>query len=91
MHRGTSVVKRLLCGCESRERVELMMGETGIRSERVKSAIIDHLVKGYPVAQAAIVNGETDSNVRRGLDVLERMADMVEKVKEIDWAKHSVK
>jgi hypothetical protein len=84
-------MKRLICGCEPQERVELLMGQTGIRSERVKSALLDHLVKGYPIAQAAIVNGETDSNVRRGLEVVERMADMVEKVKELDWAKHSVK
>jgi hypothetical protein len=84
-------MKRLICGLEPQERVELLMGQTGIRSERVKSALLDHLVKGYPIAQAAIVNGETDSNVRRGLEVVERMADMVEKVKELDWAKHSVK
>jgi hypothetical protein len=84
-------MKRLICGLEPQLRVELLMGQTGIRSERVKSALLDHLVKGYPIAQAAIVNGETDSNVRRGLEVVERMADMVEKVKELDWAKHSVK
>jgi len=77
---------RLCAGHESAERVELLLSLTSIRSESVRAALCDHLVKGHAVAQAAALNDAQDANVRRGLEVVEAVADKVERIKEIDWA-----
>ncbi len=84
-------MQRLLAGHESAERVDLLVSLTSIRSEGMQGAIHDHLVKGHAVAQAAALNGERDNNIRRALATLEQVADKVEKIKELDWGKHSQK
>ena len=84
-------MQRLLPGHESADRVALLLSLTSIRSEGIQGAIHDHLVKGHAVAQAAALNGERDNNIRRALVVLEQVADTVERIKEIDWAKRSEK
>jgi hypothetical protein len=84
-------MRRLLAGHESAERFDLLLSLTSIRSEGIQAAVRDHLVNGHAVASAAALNGELDKNVRRAIATLEQAADIVEKIKEIDWAKHSVK
>ncbi len=79
------MMQRLLQGHESAERLELLLALTSIRSEGIRAALADHLVKGHAVAQAAALNGERDNNIRRALVTLEGVADTVEKIKEIDW------
>jgi len=88
---GAQVMRRLLAGHESAERVALLLSLTSIRSEGIRAALEGHLVRGQRVADAAVVNGELDKNVQRALGVLEQAADTVEKIKEIDWAKRSEK
>lgn len=79
-------MQRLLAGMESAKRVELLLSLTSIRSEGTRGAVLDHLVRGHAVAQAAALNGERDNNIRRALVTLEGVADTVEQIKEIDWA-----
>lgn len=78
-------MKRLLQGGESAERFELLLSLTNIRSERIADALRDHLVAGMTVQAAAQIAGEPQPNVKRALDVLERVADTVEKIKDLDW------
>lgn len=78
-------MRRLIAGMESEERVRLLLQLTSIRSEGITNALIDHLVKGHSVAMAAALNSERDKNIRRAVDVVEGVADVVERIKEIDW------
>lgn len=77
---------RLLQGGESAERFELLISLTSIRSEGIREALYDHLVRGLPVMTAAQIAGEPQPNVKRALAVLEEVADKVERIKELDWS-----
>lgn len=78
-------MRYLTQGLESAERLELLLALTSIKSEDVKDALADHLVRGLADATAAGLNGVTQSNFKRALNTLEAVAAKVERIKEIDW------
>jgi len=81
-------MRRLLRGLESAERVRLLLSLTSIRGEGIIDALNDHLVTGHSIPFAALTRGEEDKNVRRALGVLNKVADTVERIKEIDWERY---
>lgn len=84
-------MKYLFAGSQSEERIKLILSETKISSEDIKSALYDHLVRGFDVKGAAVMNGVAQQNVDRALNKLESMARMIEAVKDHDAHKFSVK
>lgn len=80
-------MKYLLQGEESKERVDLLLSLTNISRETVIGAIYDNLVKGFDERDAVELNGATQSNFNRGMSILNKVAETVEKIKEIDWHK----
>lgn len=78
-------VKYLLQGGEPKERVELLLELTSITSKSGKDAIMDHLVVGHIPSKASVINDH--EHLSRDLNVLNRAAGIVEKIKELDWAK----
>lgn len=79
-------MRSLLAGMQSEERFKLLLSLTRISSEEVKSALRDHLVLGHPESVAASINGVAQSNFTRALNKVKRVADSVEKIKELDWS-----
>lgn len=77
----------LMQGMESEKRVKLMLSLTKISSEPVKDALLEHLARGNTEAASAALNGVTQSNFNRALAKLNEVAGIIEKIKEIDWAK----
>lgn len=84
-------MKYLIQGSEPYERVELIISLTKMDSEDMRQAIIDHLTKGFSVSDSAKINGVLQSNLARAIKNLNVIAGKVEKIKELDWAKLSVK
>jgi len=77
----------LLQGGESQERLDLLLSLTKISSEPIIGAITDYLVKGFSESESVAFNGATQSNFNRSMTVLNKTAETVEKIKEIDWSK----
>lgn len=74
------------------EKLDLLISGTKITSENVISALHDHLVRGANIDMASAMNSIQPSNLKRALNKVNSMAEIVEKIKEIDWAKfNSVK
>ncbi len=71
---------------ESKERVDLFLSLVKISSDDIKSAITDHLVKGFPERDAATINGVQQQNFNRAIKRLNKVAETVEKIKELDYA-----
>lgn len=80
-------MKMLLCGMESRRRVELLLSLTSISSEPVTQAIFDHLVDGKTETGAVATNMIAQQNFNRAMVKLNKVAGIVEDIKVIDWAK----
>lgn len=80
-------MQRLIPGIESEKRVELMLELTDITSSGIKSALVNHLTLGHPVETSALLSKVESSNVSRALASLNEVADIVEKIKELDWIK----
>lgn len=74
-------------GSESQERFELLLSRTDIRSDNIKAALKDHLVTGLADSVAAAINGVSQSNFNRAFKALNEVAETVEKIKELDWAR----
>jgi len=81
----------LLPGHEPEDRVWLLLQLTSIESEEMISALKDHLVKGQSPAVASLEHGIDKSNFNRSLKRVNKKAQVVEKIKEIDWANKPVK
>lgn len=77
----------LMQGGETEERLALLIKLTSIRSEDIKYALVDHLVKGMPDATAASLNDVPQSNFNRAFNKLNEVAETVERIKELDWDK----
>ncbi len=75
----------LLRGGESDERLRLLLSLTKINSEQLNDALIDYYVKGYQEKDCVIINSVTQSNFNRAVSRLNHIAEIVEKIKEIDW------
>ncbi|MCJ8351161.1 PapB/FocB family fimbrial expression transcriptional regulator [Moritella sp.] len=74
----------LIQGLEPKERVKLLFKLTRIDSENIQSALIDHLCKGHKEDDAAMLNDVPRQNFNRALKRLNDVAEVVEKIKEID-------
>ncbi|MGL4224968.1 MAG: PapB/FocB family fimbrial expression transcriptional regulator [Vibrio sp.] len=75
----------LLCGGESKERLQLLLSLTKINSESLSNALVDHYVNGFSENECVIINDVTQSNFNRAVSRLNQVAETVEKIKEIDW------
>lgn len=74
----------LLQGMEPEERVKLLLSLTKITSEPVCKALVDYLSKGFTESEVVMINEVTQSNFNRALSTLEKVANTVEAIKEID-------
>lgn len=79
-------MKYLLAGNESKARFDLMIQFTSIKSESMIASLSDHLVRGFTVSQAAIINGTKQQNVTKNLLVMEKKIKIHEALKEMEWA-----
>jgi hypothetical protein len=80
-------MKYITQGGESIERFTLLLQLTNITSEPIIEALKDHLVTGLADATAASINCVPQSNFNRAFKSLNETATIVEKIKELDWAK----
>lgn len=81
----------LLSGGFDEKKLELLLQLTSIRSDDIKAAIHDHLVRGASVQVAAAMNSVDASNLERSLKKLNDVAGIVEAIKEIDISKSVTK
>lgn len=75
----------LLQGAESEQRVDLILSLTSISSESKVEAIKRHLVRGATLRDAADLAGADPGNLKKTLAELNRVARIVEQIKELDW------
>lgn len=77
-------MKYLFAASQSDERLSLLLSTTKISSEDIKTALRDHLVRGFDVKNAAAINGVAQQNLDRALNKLEQVAKTFELIKELD-------
>lgn len=77
-------MKYLFAASQSDERLGLLLSTTKISSEDIKTALRDHLVRGFDVKNAAAINGVAQQNLDRALNKLEQVAKTFELIKELD-------
>lgn len=77
----------LLSGGYNPQKLDLLLSLTSIRSEDIKSAIHDHLVRGAAIDLAASLNLVDSGNLKRALKKLNETARIVEEIKVIDLRK----
>ncbi|MGO1190314.1 PapB/FocB family fimbrial expression transcriptional regulator [Vibrio casei] len=77
----------LLCGGESKRRVEILLELTSISSEPIIKAIHRYLVDGYSESELRDIFGISQSNFNRALKKLNNVAELIEEVKDIDLNK----
>ena len=77
-------MKYLFKGMQTQERFELLLSLTRIQSESVINALNDYLVRGMDKKTAAVANDVQMPNFSAALTKLERKAEIVEKIKELD-------
>lgn len=75
----------LIQGGESEERIDLILSLTSIASEQKVEAIKAHYVQGVRLKDAAILAGADLGNLKKTLADLNKVAAVIERVKEIDW------
>lgn len=78
-------MKYLAQGLESDERLSLLISLTNIRSDSIKFALNDFLVKGINYHLSAALHDVPEPNLARALTRLETVAATIEKIKDIDW------
>lgn len=75
-------------GGESPERFNLLIGQTGLRSENQVEALRDHLVRGMSLEDAFSHRDiKNKSNLERDLLKVNEVAEFVVKIEELDWAR----
>lgn len=73
---------------ESDARFNLLISQTGLRSENQIAALRDHLVKGMTMEDCCTIHDiRNKSNLERDLEKINQVAEFVERIKEIDWEK----
>lgn len=77
-------MKYLFAASQSDERLGLLLSTTKISSEDIKTALRDHLARGFDVKNAAAINGVAQQNLDRALNKLEQVAKTFELIKELD-------
>jgi hypothetical protein len=76
----------LLQGGQSLKRLELLLQLTLIKSEKMKKALKSYLVDGLNESATASLHGVDRNNFIRALAKLNEKAQIVELIKEVDWA-----
>lgn len=84
-------MRYLIQGNESKERLEILFSFYWRLEDHYKDALIDHLAIGHPETLAASMNGLSKSNFSRALARLNNIAERIERIKELDWAKFNYK
>lgn len=79
-------MKTLLAGMESEKRIDKLLSLTSIKSDNKVAALKLHLVNGREESRAAILNDVDNSNFNKCLKELNRVARIVEDIKEMDTA-----
>ena len=77
----------LLSGGYNPQKLELLLSLTSIRSDDIRAAIADHLIRGASIDFAASLNLVDSSNLKRSLKKLNEVARVVEEIKNIDLYK----
>lgn len=72
-------------GSQTIERLNLLLSLCKISSEDIKAALSDYLVRGIDKKSAALLNGVPPPNFSRALNQLNAKAEVIEKIKELDW------
>jgi len=75
----------LLIGQESKARIMLIIELTNIKSDNQIDALTDHYCRGYPKSMAAQLNDVLPTNFSKSIKSMNRAADIVEQIKELDW------
>ena len=83
----TRRLSRLYRGSESSIRFNLLMEGVGLRSEPMRAALEDYLVKGID-KEAAALNGVRFTNLERDLGKLDTFADLVARIEDHDSDSH---
>lgn len=81
---GTVAMKYLVQGCESAERLAILISFTDISSDDIKQALSDHYVMGLKASTAAEVNKVLRQNFNRAVQTLENATARHERLKELD-------
>ncbi|SQH76971.1 conserved protein of unknown function [Shewanella benthica] len=76
----------LLPGGEQPKRLQLLLKLTKITSEPQIAALTEHYVNGLPAERAAARFMIETSNLSRAQAKLEKVASIVEQIKELDWS-----
>ena len=84
----TRRLSRLYRGSESSIRFNLLMEGVGLRSEPMRAALEDYLVKGIDKDAASALNGVKTSNLERDLGKLDTFADLVARIEDHDSDSH---
>lgn len=82
--RITTRMKCLYKKSQSQTRLNLLLQLSKIKSDDVKNALSDHLVRGINKTAAAALNSVPAGNLTRALKKLEQHAQIIEQVKEYD-------
>ena len=81
-------VSHVYQGSESPERFDLLIGQTGLRSETQIAALRSHLVKGMSLEDAVDFHEiKSKSNLERDLDKVNQVAEFVVAIENLDWVR----
>jgi predicted DNA-binding protein (UPF0251 family) len=84
-------MKYLIQGGEPAERLQLLLRLTRIDSVEVIEALRSHYIDGLSKSNAAAVNCIEKSNLTRAIQRINEVAEVIEKVKALDWNKFGYK
>ncbi len=78
-------------GSESSERFDLLISQTGIRSETQINALRGYLVRGMSLEDACDhYEIKNKSNLERDLSKVNQVAEFVVKIEDLDWVRYNV-
>ncbi|MGY2573725.1 PapB/FocB family fimbrial expression transcriptional regulator [Vibrio sp. C8] len=77
----------MISGMETEQRVTLLLTLTSIRSEPQKEALQKYFVDGINFSACAALAEITESNFQRAIDRVQAVDSIVERIKELDWAR----
>ena len=78
-------MKTLHAASQTNERLGLLLSLTKISSSDIIKGLEYHLVKGFDVNNAALLAEVKQPNLKRALNQLENISQIVESIKEIDF------
>lgn len=78
-------MKTLHAASQTNERLDLLLSLTKISSSDIIKGLEYHLVNGFDVNNAALLSDVKQPNLKRALNQLENISQIVESIKEIDF------